>query len=273
MKQKLWLILSILLLVSFACTLGESVPPTDIPESSKIATSVALTLAASGQTPQGSAQPPTALPTSTPSTPPTESLTATPANTPTPNVPQVTVSENTNCRVGPGKVYDYIGALMIGEKATIVAKNADESYWVIENPDASGTCWLWGYYATVSGNTDNLPIYTPPPTPTPTFTPTPSFTPTPVIPAAPTNLSASKTCTALALPEYLLTVTLSWDDNANNEDGFYIFSRGTKFDSVGANQTSANISINTIFANNEFGVSAYNSTGESAQITVIAVCP
>lgn len=275
MKKKIGLILSVLLFVSFACTLGESAPPTDIPESSKIATSVALTLAASGQTPQGSVQPPTALPTSTPPTPPTESITATPTNTPTPTVPQVTVSENTNCRVGPGKVYDYIGALLVGEKATIVAKNADESYWVIENPDANGTCWLWGYYATVSGNTDNLPIYTPPPTPTPTCTQTPSVTPTPLIPEAPTNLSASKTCTPLATPpvKYRLDVVLSWDDNANNEDGFYLFVEGTKFNSADANQTSKNINIDTVLENTEFGISAYNSFGESAQTTVIVSCP
>jgi hypothetical protein len=38
---------------------------------------------------------------------------------------------------------------------------------VIKNPDASGTCWLWGMYATVEGNTEYLPEMTPPPTPTP----------------------------------------------------------------------------------------------------------
>lgn len=268
MKKKIWLTLSTLLIFSFACTLGKSVPPTDISESSKIATSVALTVAAGGQTPQGSAQSPTALPTSTPVTAPTEASSPTPANTNTPTVPEITVSENTNCRVGPGKVYDYIGALLIGEKATIVAKNADETYWVINNPDASGKCWLWGYYATISGNTDNLPIYTPPPTPTPTFTPTP------VIPAAPSNLSVSKVCSALVVPNYKMTVILSWDDNANNEDGFYIYHDGAQTSSVGADQTTANLSVDTTAGTTvTFGVSAYNSTGESAQTTITAVCP
>jgi hypothetical protein len=31
----------------------------------------------------------------------------------------------------------------------------------------NGFCWLWGEYATVTGNVQAVPVYTPPPTPTP----------------------------------------------------------------------------------------------------------
>ncbi len=122
--------------------------------------------------------PPTSTSTFTPEPPtltPTTTLSPTPIFTSTPMVPLISVSVATNCRNGPGKVYDYRGALLVGESAEVVARDATGNYWYIRNPDAAGSfCWLWGNYATISGNTSILPIYTPPPTPTPTLTPTPS---------------------------------------------------------------------------------------------------
>jgi hypothetical protein len=72
-----------------------------------------------------------------------------------------------------------LGVLQVGEQAEVVGKNTVANYWVIKNPDASGTCWLWGMYATVEGDTTNLPEITPPPTPTsppPTTVPYTDFT-------------------------------------------------------------------------------------------------
>ena len=98
------------------------------------------------------------------------SLTATVTQTPVPPVPLVSVSLDTNCRSGPGKIYDWIGALLVGEEAVVVGRSGDGQYWIIENPDQNGECWLWGNYASVTGPAAGLPIYTPPPTPTPVFT-------------------------------------------------------------------------------------------------------
>ena len=111
---------------------------------------------------------------------PTQTLTPTPIFTSTPLVPQISVSVPTNCRVGPGKVYQMVGALLVGEIAQVYGRDPTSGYWYIQNPDSSnGYCWVWGEYATLTGNTTFLPVYTPPPTPTPTFTPVPTFTSTP----------------------------------------------------------------------------------------------
>ncbi len=92
----------------------------------------------------------------------------------TPSTPTVSVSLDTNCRTGPGKVYDMTGSLLVGQTAEVVGRAADNQYWVIRDPKNPGNiCWLWGYYATVTGDTSALPVYTPPPTPTPKFTDTP----------------------------------------------------------------------------------------------------
>ena len=88
----------------------------------------------------------------------------------TPEKVMVSVSVETNCRSGPGQVYDYLGGLMIGETGEIFARDPTERYWYIRNPDATGFCWIWGEYATVTGITSSLPIYTPEPTPTPAST-------------------------------------------------------------------------------------------------------
>ena len=123
------------------------------------------------QQPEGEA--PTA--TFTPEISETPSETPSPTLSPTPENPIVSVSENTNCRVGPGQPYELIGALLVGEETEIVARDPSGLYWYVRNLDRGGYCWLWGYYATTSGNTESLPVFTPPPTPT--FTPSPTLEP------------------------------------------------------------------------------------------------
>jgi hypothetical protein len=119
--------------------------------------------------------------TPTQTTTPTQTLTATPAYTATPPVPLISVSTPTNCRNGPGKVYDMEGALLIGQFAEVYGRDPTNKYWYIRNPEANPEfCWVWGEYATLTGSTLLVPVFTPPPTPTPTNTPLPTFTPTPV---------------------------------------------------------------------------------------------
>lgn len=109
----------------------------------------------------------------------TTTLTPTPIFTFTPPIPIISVSVSTNCRSGPGKAYIYKGALLAGQVAEVLALDPTGKYFYIQNPESPGNfCWVWGQYATIAGNSLNLPIYTPPPTPTPSFTPLPTFTPT-----------------------------------------------------------------------------------------------
>jgi hypothetical protein len=129
---------------------------------------------------------PEASPTLKPAaTAPTETLptaTATSTETPLPtatatsSVPLAEVSVATNCRTGPGKIYDWVSVLPVGRQVEVVARNASGTYWVVQNPAGSGTCWLWGNYARVIGQTADLPVWDTPPTPTAQagHTPTPS---------------------------------------------------------------------------------------------------
>lgn len=123
----------------------------------------------------------------------TASLTPTITLTLPPSVPMVSVSVDTNCRTGPGIVYDRLTGLFVGEKAEVIGKytSVTPNYWIIRK--GSVTCWLWGRYATVEGNTSNLPEMVPPPSPTPTSTPTPTITPT-------ITLTTTSTATATNTP-------------------------------------------------------------------------
>ncbi len=266
MKKKILLIIGGLLLTTLACNFSDTTPSPapEVPNGNIIATSVALTIEAGGQLPPTVAEIPSPLPTMTPAIPPTMTFTPTIALSATPSVPMASVSENTNCRTGPGKVYDYIGALTKGDIAEVVGKNTASDYWIIENPDRNGTCWLWGYYATVVGNTANLQEYAVPPTPTP------------APPLAPSNLAVtSSSCMADLAPHYDLTLNLSWKDNSDNEDDFFIYQDGVQLFSIAANQnfTGDFTVLVTDSVPSEFAVSASNATGESARAVILEVCP
>lgn len=110
------------------------------------------------------------LPTRTP----TETVIASSLFSPTPFLVQISVSVPTNCRNGPGIAYLQVGALPVGKTVRVYARDPTGKFWYIQNPYRPNEfCWVSGVYATVTGLTSILPIYTPPPTPTATFTPIP----------------------------------------------------------------------------------------------------
>ncbi len=182
------LLLSLMLLGVFACALP-GIPQVD---SSAGGTSVAQTVqaiikmtqdAASNIVDKSSATPASTLtsipPTSTftplpPTWTPTATLTPLPIHTVTPLVPMMSVSVPTNCRVGPGKIYRIVGALLANRMVQIYGRDPGSDYWYIRNPDANTQfCWVWGQYATFTGLISAVPVFTPPPTPKPTATETP----------------------------------------------------------------------------------------------------
>jgi len=184
------LLVVVLLLAMLACDLpGVPLPPID---GNAQGTSIALTLNAIIQATQNASpvdisSSSTALPSpgetlapALATLAPTQTATVTATSTfflsPIPLYPELSVTIPTNCRKGPGKIYDQVGALLTGRTVRIYARDPSGAFWLIENPDSPGEyCWVWGEYANISGPTYMLPEYTPPPTPTATATPAPSF--------------------------------------------------------------------------------------------------
>ncbi len=158
MKRYAFTSLVLLALVLSACNLPTATggqPAGPGAEATRMAESVAQTLAAAM-----SQMPPATV---------TPSLTPEPSATFTPSVPTVSVSSETNCRTGPAIGYDLISKLVPGQTAEVIGRDTYGNYWVIKNPGGAtpAFCWLWGEYATVSGDWQSLPVFDTPPTPTP----------------------------------------------------------------------------------------------------------
>lgn len=189
--------------------------------------------------------------------------------TPTPLVPIVTVSQNTNCRTGNTTQFDLVGALLIGQTAEVVGKNTASNYWVIKTPGGSGTCWLWGQYATVSGNISALPEIPGPPTPTP------SPTATLATPHAVKNLTANKVCVPMPGPVFQYLGTISWEDKSDNETGFNLYFNGALSLVLPPNVTLYPLP-GLIFPPGtpiKYGVEAFNDAGKSLKKEVTITCP
>lgn len=180
--KKLLAISSLVLLVLIpACTLQAGPAGTAAPSQvgasgnlTQVAGIVAATYAAQTVLANNPAATQASLATSTPEFTLTPTLSPSPTFTITPTVPMVSVSSLTNCRSGPGTAYDILGGLTVGQTAEVVGRSVNNDFWIIKLPsNLAITCWLWGQYATVTGNASGVPTFNPPPTPTPRFTATP----------------------------------------------------------------------------------------------------
>ncbi len=234
---------------------------------------------------------------------PTQASTSAPALTPTPSTPTVTVSAATNCRTGPDPSYSLVLTFQPGATAPVVGKYSASNYWVITTP-TGGTCWLWGQYAAVQGNTSTLAEIAPPPlpptqvvaAPPPTQVPTqPSASPTksivaisPIInpniikiavpPSAPSKLTVTTSCQFIYFPVKVLTGrsdALTWT-SVSNADGYHIYINGAAYSLVKAPTTSITINESNgtlIEGALQFGVTAQNSFGTSAMTNTTTHCP
>jgi hypothetical protein len=262
-----------------ACNLpsAQADPGPAVPNDSAGATITALAATIQAQSQSSPAPAASNTPENTAKPSDTPTVTLTPTNIPTstvtltstPSVPMVTVSQTTNCRTGPGTVYGLISALNPGGSAQVVGKFSAGNYWVINTPGGTGTCWLWGQYATVSGNTSSLPeMYAPP-------------SPTPALPATPKHFASSVSCTKGALFLYNVHVELSWDDIATNEDGYYIYRNGKLLSTLGANSNdfADDTTLPMIYKignpppSISYSVQAFNSAGTSDGHELSVKCP
>jgi len=148
----------------------------------------------------------TAEPSSTPY-PPSATPVIKVKNTENPDKATVKVSITTNCRIGPGLSYPKLSPLTAGKIAALIGRDKSYTYWIIKDPGQTGKdCWLWGYYASTTGNTKDLKVFSAPQqpsikessTPVPTVvkttppatkTPQPSNTPKTPLPTETPNLT------------------------------------------------------------------------------------
>lgn len=98
-------------------------------------------------------------PTATPTLPGAPTAMAGPVTAPFPGYPSLTVSAPTHCRTGSGISYALVYTLLPGTIAAIVEADPTRNYYLITVPGSPGTtCWLWGYYAQLTGESGSVPL-------------------------------------------------------------------------------------------------------------------
>lgn len=183
----IWLTSLSLLLTLVACNLpsGNQSSATTPDLNGTVAAEVAIaqaaqTMVAQTLTAAAQAQPLVSTPTNTLEAPPdmtfTPTLTSTITTTPTPEGVTLVLTNDTYCRVGgPYSSFKIVATVKAGQKVEVLSRNPEnDSYYVINPYDTNSRCWLYGKYATVTGDTAILPVSTMQATPTPTATPTPN---------------------------------------------------------------------------------------------------
>jgi len=241
LRQVKILLLSIFLVcVITACNIPSA--PSGISENDQAATIVAMTLQAAQSTPieQPLLNTPTAISIITKSGGPA----------------MLTVTENSNCRSGPGINYKQVTVIPKNTTVAIIAGYASGNFWIVNPADGTDNCWVDGTLGTVKGDTTTLPKVTP------------VASTTKGTPERPGSLYFNYSC-----PFGNLTTTLTWSDHADNETGYRVYRDNQLIIDLPANSsTYTDTTTITVGTSISFSVEAYNEAGASAQRTISFSC-
>ena len=209
----------------------------------------------------GATKTPLASPTSSEAAP-TIQPNATPTGTAgTPGATLLTVDSNTNCREGPGLDFVIVIVLAPGTNYQMIARTADNKYWVVTEIGKSNACWVPAEMSNAFGNVNLLPVTTP-------------SAPTSAAGSlqAPTGLAYQYSCAFNGINSDITTI-LAWNDRSNNETGFRVYRDGALVAELPANTTT----YTDLFAGGaavtySYRVSAYNAAGEAMGGTISFSC-
>jgi hypothetical protein len=110
--------------------------------------------------------------------------------------------QNINLRSGPGRSYDIVGVLGLGQWAPALGRTPGGDWIEIVFASApGGVAWIYTYLVDVTGE---LPIIEPPPSPTPRTTPTidPTLAAQFIVEVPPTRLPTFTSSPPLILPTF-----------------------------------------------------------------------
>ncbi len=179
---------------------------------------------------------------------------AAPAVTPTTAPTLLINANNASCRNGPSADFKVVATFAAGTTVNMAGKDSADGYWIVVDPGSHSLCWVQQQDGTPAGSFASLPEMTPQAS-------------SPKAPTGPGFVNWQFSCVySSSSPQ--VSVTLSWTDKADNENGYRIFRNGTQIADLPANSTSysdtTNIPAGTTIV---YGVVAYNDAGSSSPAT------
>jgi uncharacterized protein YraI len=177
-------------------------------------------------------------------------------STPTYTQPMASVGDVTNCRKGPGTNYERVTQILPAEPVKIIGFFSP-NYWVVSTKD--GDCWLSGEFTTPVGSFAAVPTVTAPPTPQG---------------GTPEAATFPKNGWTFFCYSGQADITLSWNDNANNEAGYRIVRNGDVVADLPANSTYFSETI-ALLSGQSMGyqIRAYNQAGDTNSKVANITCP
>lgn len=173
--------------------------------------------------------------------------------TPTPTPAQTPMAKfimNAFCRKGPYTTFGTAAGFELGQEVELIGRSEPgiPQWWY-----TALRCWVSDVTVETSGPVDELPIIPSPPTPTPVPPP-----------AGPARFRIGNW---ICDPK-LYQVTLSWIDQAQNEDGYRVYRDGSLIATLPANANSY-VDNPPRGAAHTYALEAYNAGGASPQVTVV----
>jgi len=162
--------------------------------------------------------------------------------------------KNAFCRKGPDTIYDTVTGYEPGAEVDLVGRS-DPSlplWWLGEDRALGFQCWFADSTVETFGPVDQLPIVQAPPTP---------------VPIPPPDAPARLRIADWMCNEKRYALTLTWIDQADNEEGYRVYRDGTLIATLAANTTSFTEEPPS-GAPHTYGVEAFNATGASQRPTV-----
>lgn len=186
--------------------------------------------------------------TSTPM--PTDTLVPETATPQTP--PKLTLTKNTNCRLGPSTFYVIIDQIASGKELPVIGRSEDNEWWEVVN-DTGHECWVFMENATPNQDFSSLVIGEAPP-----------------LPGIPLNFYVTDQQCLSAQKKF--SVTLSWS-SGGGETGFRIYRDGSRLSELKPNRFNFKDTNAPYNKNIVYEIESVNENGTSQRSTqIVSAC-
>jgi uncharacterized protein YraI len=168
----------------------------------------------------------------------------------------LTVTDNVNCRSGPGVNFERLTVIPETTAVKILARAASGNWWLVDPSDAIESCWVSGELGTVAGSTADVVVATP------------AAGEGSGVPTRPGNFTYNYGCSGGSV-----TTVMTWTDAADNENGYRVYRYGALIAELPANSTQF-VDTTTVAGGDglTYAIEAFNAAGASGQRSFSFTC-